>query len=116
MRNIVLAQDGGAIAGPTVQAKASTVRPAEPKSQLEAAGKPALAAPYADLPGAVAAAHRARGEGIARLLRAFVAWLTQGLKRAMRSDVERYLARSTDLADLERRLQALARGEHPRFY
>lgn len=116
MRNIVLAQDGGAIAGPAVQAEGSTVRPAEPSSQLEAAGKPALAAPYADLEVVAAAAQRARGALIGRVVRGFFGRIAKGLKRALRSDVERYLARSTDLADLERRLQALARGEHPRFY
>ncbi|HVC11646.1 MAG TPA: DUF3563 family protein [Burkholderiales bacterium] len=107
MRNITLTQDGGAIVNLPEQAAA--------KSQLEAAGKSTLAAPYVDMPGVLASAERARSEEFGRLARTLIGWLKAGLKRAYQSDVERYLAQATDLADLERRLQVLARGEKASF-
>jgi len=107
MRNITLTQDGGAIVNLPEQAAA--------KSQLEAAGKSTLAAPYVDVPGALVSAERARSEEFSRLARKLIGWLKASLKRAYHSDVERYLAQATDLADLERRLQVLARGEKASF-
>lgn len=107
MRNITLTQDGGAIVNLPDQAAA--------KSQLEAAGKSTLAAPYVDVPDVLARAERERSEEIGRLARKFIGWLKASLKRAYQSDVERYLAQATDLADLERRLQALARGKRASF-
>ncbi len=107
MRNIILTQDGGAIVNVPDQVAA--------KSQLEAAGKSTLAAPYVDVRDVLARAERERSEEIGRLARRFFGWIRAGLKRAYESDVDRYLAQATDLADLERRLQVLARGERPSF-
>lgn len=112
MRNVALAQDGGAIVGAPVRGEPA----AAAQSQLEAAGKPTLAAPYLNLQEALAEAHRERAEVLVGLARRFVAWLREGVKRATQSDIERYLAHSTDLADLEHRLQALNRGERPLAY
>lgn len=78
-------------------------------SLLEAAGKPALPAPYVDLSSAIHRARRERAKAISQLVGRFSAWLRARVREARQSDAERYLARATDLADLERRMQVLER-------
>jgi hypothetical protein len=111
MRNIVLEHQGGAIVASVEKAPAAPAATEADRSQLEAAGKPRLAPPYVNLHEIITEAHRARAEEVARLARKLIAWLKEGTKRAMQSDAERYLAQATDLADVERRLQQIMRGE-----
>ena len=86
-------------------------RPVEGRpSQLEAAGRPALAAPYLNLDVVIERARRERNEEVARLVRRFFAWIEAGFESARRRDVDRLLSRSTDLADLERRMRDMERG------
>lgn len=85
MRNVFLAHDGGAIIGSAVETEA----PAADRIELKS---PSV-----------------------RAMHGLAGWLTQVLNRAMQSSTERYLAGATDLSDLERRLEAMARGEHRYF-
>jgi len=82
-------------------------------SMLESAGRTPLEGPYLDLDlGAVEArARRMRAEYLGGLLRRLFDWLERDVRRARQRRIEQYLAGSTDLADLERRMRVLARRE-----
>jgi hypothetical protein len=79
-------------------------------SQLQAAGKPTLAAPYLDLQAVIARARRQRNEELGRLFGRFLAWFEAAVESARRSDVERFLSRATDHADLEHRMREIEQG------
>lgn len=111
MRNIVLEHDGGAIVSAAERPAEAPAAGEAVRSKLEAAGRPRLAPPYVGLNEILAQTHRARAEEIARLARKLFNWVKEGAKRTMQSDAERYLAQATDLADVERRLQQIMRGE-----
>ena len=81
-------------------------------SLLEAAGKPVLAAPYLDLQAVIERARRQRNEELGRLFGRFLAWLQAAVERARRSDVERFLSRANDHADLERRMREIEQGRN----
>jgi hypothetical protein len=79
-------------------------------SMLEAAGKPILAAPYLDLEAVIERARRQRNEEVSRLFGRFLAWLKAAIENARKSEVERFLSRATDHADLEHRMREIERG------
>lgn len=54
-------------------------------------------------------ARKLRAHAIAALVGAFFAWIERGAREARRREVERYLAQSTDVVDLEHRMKLLER-------
>ena len=104
-----LAQYGKAGFLPETPAK---TEPTRLGSLLTAAGKPAFAGPYADLH--VDAQARPASRALAVLSR-FVDWVMNSAERARQRELERYLGKSVDLYDLERRLRELERGNGPIF-
>jgi Protein of unknown function (DUF3563) len=88
------------------------VKRSKTPSQLEAAGKPVLAAPYLDLETVIARARRQRNEELSRLFGRLLAWLEAAIENARKSDVERFLSRATDHADLERRMREIEQGRN----
>ena len=54
-------------------------------------------------------ARQLRSEALARLLRRLAAWLEKKIMRVRMSALENYLSRSSDLADVERRLRQAER-------
>lgn len=89
-----------------------TAREAAHPSLLEAAGKQTLAAPYLDLQAVIERARRQRNEELGRLFGRFLAWFEAAVERARRSDVERFLSRATDHADLEQRMREIEQGRN----
>ena len=81
-------------------------------SLLTAAGKPAFAGPYADLHLDEKAKSASR---VLATLSRFVDWVMAGAERARQRELERYLGKSVDLYDLERRLREIERGNGPIF-
>lgn len=81
-------------------------------SLLTAAGKPAFAGPYTDLH--LSTPPRQHNRVLAVLSR-FADWVMTSAERARQRELERYLGKSVDLCDLERRLQELERSRHPNF-
>lgn len=81
-------------------------------SLLTAAGKPAFAGPYADLHLDAQASPASR---VLAALSSLVEWVMAGAERARQRELERYLGKSVDLYDLERRLRELERGKGPIF-
>jgi len=82
-------------------------------SMLETGGRPRLEGPYVslDLSAIEARAHRHRAEYLGGLLRRFWLWLGRDALRARHRRIEQQLSGATDVADLERRMRALARRE-----
>lgn len=112
MRDILVTNGGGAIGRlPNGSRPASRSVARAAKSQLEAAGKPALAGPYLDLGRATFLAHQQRYEALGELIGAAFAYLARVMTRSSESSAERYLAQATDLAELERRERRVQRGE-----
>jgi len=110
MRDILVTNGGGAI-GRLPSAPRPAAKAGANKSQLEAAGRPALAGPYLNLARATFLAHEQRYEVLGELLGTAFARLARAVRGSSQSSAERYLAQATDLADLERRAQRLLRGE-----
>jgi len=84
------------------------------RSKLESGGRPRLKGPYFDfaqLQAIETRAHRARAEYLSGLLRRLFDALVHSARRARERRIERYLAGSTDVVDLEQRMRALARRE-----
>lgn len=52
-------------------------------------------------------ARRSRSRTLAALISGFMDWIDAGIQRAKYRDLERYLAKSTDLADLEHRMRRI---------
>jgi hypothetical protein len=50
-----------------------------------------------------------RGEALRALFPKLASWFEAGVERARRREIEAYLSRSTDIADLERRILRLQR-------
>ena len=80
-------------------------------SLLAAAGKPAFAGPYAELKPHRPTPARAVFGALARVFD----WLMESAERARQRELERYLGKSVDLYDLERRLRELEHNRGPIF-
>lgn len=104
-----LAQYGKAGFLPETPAK---TEPTRLGSLLTAAGKPAFAGPYADLHMSDRPKH---SNAVLAALGRFVDWVMNSAERARQRELERYLGKSVDLYDLERRLRELERGNGPIF-
>ncbi|MBI3374829.1 MAG: DUF3563 family protein [Betaproteobacteria bacterium] len=77
------------------------------KSLLETAGVAAFAGPYVDLCEIEKTARKSRAAALAALISRFLDWIDAGIQRAKYRDLENYLAKSTDLADLEHRMRRI---------
>jgi hypothetical protein len=59
--------------------------------------------------GQTSALSQRRGEALRALFPKLASWFEAGVERARRREIEAYLSRSTDIADLERRIFRLQR-------
>jgi len=111
MKQVNLSDSGGAFvraAGNTAANISADGREAQPQAPL--------VAEQLDLPAILERARQARAVHAGRLVVRAIASLRRALRRALRSDVERYLTGASDLADVERRLRVLERGGMPHAY
>lgn len=114
MRDIVTTPNGGAIVRAPEAPQANMHAGCETGSQLREAGKASLTGPEMKLRQAPVPVNQRRYEAVGKALHGVLGWVLAGIKPA--SAQERYLAQATDLADLERRQQALLRLDGRRVH
>ena len=67
----------------------------------------AFSGSFLDLSEVERVAKKARAETLAGLISRFLNWIDAGIQRAKYRELEAYLAKSTDLADLENRMRRI---------
>lgn len=113
MKQVNLVETGGAFVRAPEPARDNNIAARAELSQSEASGKTSPVAGEPDLAKVLAVAREHRAQYVGRVVASFASALKRGLRRALQSDFERYLAGATDLADVERRLRTFERGEMP---
>lgn len=76
-------------------------------AEKSASGPNAHLAAYLSLSDLEKSARQSRSQALASLIARFLDWIDAGIQRAKYRDLESYLAKSTDLADLEHRMRRM---------
>lgn len=100
-----LYEGDGIIRSPAESSTAAFEGGAESVSNM--AGSSAFSGPDTNLFEIEKAAREYRSRTLAALVSRFLDWIDAGIQRAKYRDLESYLAKSTDLADLEHRMRRM---------